>query len=135
VASVRDDLAMRSELNYPELEVEYFEDRGVQIIALAGELDLASVGEMQAALRAATAHERPRVCLDLARLQFIDSTGLATVIRAHQAIDQSGGALAVVCSEGAVRRTVQTTGLLEMLTVTESRDAALVALEAPAAGA
>jgi hypothetical protein len=33
-----------------------------------------------------------------------------------------------VCSEGAVRRTVQTTGLLEMLTVTDSRAAAIDAL-------
>ncbi len=80
---------------------------------------------------AATASERPRVCLDLAERRFIDSTGLAAVIRAHLAIDEAGGALAVVCGEGAVRRTVQTTGLLELLTVKGRRDVALGALERP----
>jgi anti-anti-sigma factor len=131
---MRDDHEMRSELNYPQLVVEHSEDRGVQLVTLTGELDLASVGEMAAALELATADERPRVCLDLTELQFIDSTGLAAVIRTHLAIKESGGALAVVCSDNAVRRTVQTTGLLEMLTVKATRDDALVALEAPAAG-
>jgi anti-sigma B factor antagonist len=123
---------MRSELNFPGLEVRHFEDRGVQVVALSGELDLASVGEMASALDEARAGEHPRVCLDLAELQFIDSTGLATVIRTHLGIVDAGGALAVVCSEGAVRRTVQTTGLLEMLTVKDSRDAAIAALDPPA---
>jgi anti-anti-sigma factor len=120
---------MRAELNFPGLEVRHFEERGVQVVALSGELDLACVGQMEVALDAARAGERPLVCLDLAELQFIDSTGLATVIRTHQGLDESGGALAVVCSEGAVRRTVQTTGLLEMLTVRDSRDAAIAALD------
>jgi anti-sigma B factor antagonist len=130
-----DPSGMGSGLNYPELEVEHFEDRGVQVIALKGELDLASVGEMESALSTATADERPRVCLDLAALEFIDSTGLATIIRTHLAIGEAGGAFAVVCSDNAVRRTVETTGLLEMLTVKDSRDAALLALEHPASGA
>ncbi|MDX6692382.1 MAG: hypothetical protein QOG15_3839 [Solirubrobacteraceae bacterium] len=119
---------MRAELNFPGLEVRRFEERGIQVVALSGELDLASVGQMESALDVARADERPRVCLDLAELQFIDSTGLATVIRTHLGIEEAGGALAVVCSEGAVRRTVQTTGLLEMLTVTDSRAAAIDAL-------
>ncbi|MGH2920413.1 MAG: STAS domain-containing protein [Solirubrobacteraceae bacterium] len=118
-------------MGYPQLAVEHFEDRGVHIIALSGELDLASVGDMQAALSAAQASEQPRVCLDLADLQFIDSTGLATVIRTHLAIEGAGGALAVVCSDNPVRRTVETTGLFEMLTVTDSREAGLLALERP----
>ncbi len=120
---------MGSGLNFPQLEVEHFEDRGVHVIALTGELDLASVGEMEAALSAASAGAQPRVCLDLTQLEFIDSTGLAAVIRTHIAIGEAGGALAVACSDNPVRRTVQTTGLLEMLTVTDSREAGLLALE------
>lgn len=34
-----------------------------------------------------------------------------------------------MCSDNAVRRTVQTTGLLEMLAVTDRREAGLLALE------
>jgi anti-anti-sigma factor len=61
----------------------------------------------------------------MSRLQFIDSTGLAAVIRAHIATVEGGGAFAVVSGPGAVRRTLETTGLMEMLSVVDDRDAAL----------
>ncbi len=53
---------------------------------MGSELDLSSISELQSALSEATAAEQPQVCLDLAELQFIDSTGLATVMRAHLSI-------------------------------------------------
>lgn len=118
---------MGSELNFPQLTVVQSEQDGVQVVALSGELDLRAVGELEAAL--ATAGEDARVCLDLTALEFIDSTGLATVIRAHQALTGGGGAFAVVCNEaGTVRRTFQTTGLMALLTVVADRSAALQAL-------
>jgi anti-sigma B factor antagonist len=132
MARLRDHhVDMGSNLNFPQLEVGRSEQDGVQVVTLSGELDLASVGEMEAALSAATAAERPQVCLDLSDLQFIDSTGLATLIRTHLSVTEAAGALAVVCTPGAVLRTVQTTGLLEMLTVKGTRAEALKALERP----
>jgi len=118
---------MRSELNIPQLTVACSEEAGAHIVALSGELDLRAVGELDAAL--AAAGEQARVCLDLTGLQFIDSTGLATVIRAHQTLTGQGGALAVACrGEGSVRRTFEMTGLLTLLTVTQDRAGALQAL-------
>ena len=72
---------MGSELNFPQLSVVCSVLDGVQVVALSGELDMRAVGELEAALRAAG--DDARVCLDLTALDFIDSTGLATVIRAH----------------------------------------------------
>ena len=118
---------MGSGLNFPQLTVVHSEQDGVQVVALSGELDLRAVGELEAAL--ATAGADARVCLDLTALQFIDSSGLATVIRGHQALTDGGGAFAVVCNEaGPVRRTFQTTGLMALLTVVADRPAALQAL-------
>jgi anti-sigma B factor antagonist len=116
-----------SELNFPQLTVVQSEQDGVRVVALSGELDMRAVGELEAAL--ATAGDDARVCLDLTALEFIDSTGLATVIRAHQALTGGGGAFAVVCNEaGTVRRTFETTGLMALLTVVADRSAALQAL-------
>jgi anti-sigma B factor antagonist len=118
---------MRPELNIPQLTIERSEQAGVHVIALIGELDMRAVDELDAAL--AAAGEQARVCLDLTALQFIDSTGLATVIRAHQTLDGHGGALAVACgAEGSVGRTVETTGLTRLLNVAQDRAAALRAL-------
>jgi anti-anti-sigma factor len=109
----------------PQLELAHAEHDGVQIVELAGELDVDSVDELEAALAAASADARARVCLDMSRLAFIDSTGLAAVIRAHIATVEGGGAFAVVAGPGAVRRTLETTGLMEMLSVVDDRDSAL----------
>ena len=116
------------ERNPPQLEVELFEREGVQIVALSGELDLRSADELQVALDRACTGDQARVCLDLVGLQFIDSTGLAIVIRCHQDTAAAGGALVVVCAAGHVRRTFETTGLMAMLRVVDSADEALEAL-------
>lgn len=118
---------MKSELNIPELAIASTQHDGVHVVALSGELDLRAVGELETAL--AVAGETARICLDLTELQFIDSSGLATIIRAHQAMSGAGGRLAVACrGEGAVRRTFETTGLMALLTVVGDRAAALQAL-------
>ena len=112
----------------PQLELAHAERDGVQIVELAGELDVDSVDELEAALGAASAGAHARVCLDMSRLAFIDSTGLAAVIRAHIAVVEGRGAFCVVAGPGAVRRTLETTGLMEMLSVVDDRDAALADL-------
>ena len=116
---------MAPDRHRPQLELGQAEHDGVQVVELAGEVDVDSVDELEAALAAASAGVRPRVCLDMSRLAFIDSTGLAAVIRAHLAVVEAGGAFAVVAASGAVRRTLETTGLMEMLSVVDDRDAAL----------
>ncbi len=101
----------------------------MQVVELSGELDLNSVAELDAALAGASAGAHPHVCLDCSALEFIDSTGLAAVIRAHVATGEAGGALTIVAGAGSiVRRTLETSGLLEMLSVVEDRTAALADL-------
>ena len=119
---------MVSDRHRPQLELAHAQQDGVQIVELAGELDVDSGDELEAALGAAAADAGARVCLDMARLRFIDSTGLAAVIRAHIAVVEGGGAFSVVAGPGAVRRTLETTGLVEMLSVVDDRDAALADL-------
>jgi anti-anti-sigma factor len=113
----------------PQLIVERAEQDGVQVVELRGELDLNTVAELDAALAGASSGGHPHVCLDLSALQFIDSTGLAAVIRSHVATGEAGGALMVVATAGSiVRRTLETSGLMEMLSVVDDRAAALADL-------
>jgi anti-anti-sigma factor len=57
------------------------EDGGRLQLALVGELDVASAGALEQRLRALAERGDP-VVLDLARLQFIDSSGLRELVRA-----------------------------------------------------
>ena len=58
---------------------------------------------MQAGLRQLLAGNPARVFIDLSRVTFIDSSGLAVLIEAMQQIQAYGGKLALFGLRGAVR--------------------------------
>jgi anti-anti-sigma factor len=109
--------------DHPQLAVACFEEGGAQVVELVGELDVGSIAELEDALAGTLG--AGRICLDLARLEFIDSSGLAGIVRAHQAADGAGGELTIVAPSGTVRRTLETSGLTRMLRVVDDRATAL----------
>ncbi|HVF78882.1 MAG TPA: STAS domain-containing protein [Solirubrobacteraceae bacterium] len=118
---------MGSRLNTPQLTVERSEQDGVHLVTLSGELDLYGVPELETTL--AQPGPEARICLDLTALEFIDSTGLATVIRAHQTLAAGDGAIAVVAAAtGSVRRTLEMTGLTTLLNISADRATAVQSL-------
>jgi stage II sporulation protein AA (anti-sigma F factor antagonist) len=56
----------------------------VTIVALDGELDLASAPELERELLRAEAEGARRIVIDLANLGFMDSTGLQSLLRARE---------------------------------------------------
>ncbi len=66
-----------------EYRVEHDGDRVV--VSLSGDLDLASAPELQVRLLGVFALPLTRVVLDLEHLDFMDSTGLSVLVRAHRA--------------------------------------------------
>jgi len=80
------------------------------LIVVRGELDLASGPELEAEL--ARVHERPpeMLIIDLSQLDFMDSTGLSILVKAHQQTVEDGREF------GVVRGTPQVQRLLELTT-------------------
>jgi anti-anti-sigma factor len=66
---------------------------------LAGELDLAEAGRVAEAIDTA-ARPGGAVVVDVRRLEFMDSTGLSTIISADAAAKRQGWDLAVICDGG-----------------------------------
>ena len=65
---------------------------GHAVVALRGELDMADAAAVEAALTAVAGRE-PRIIVDLAGLEFIDSSGLAALARGRRQARQAGGDL------------------------------------------
>lgn len=83
-------------------------------IALEGEMDLANCETAAATLREALHRERD-VVVDLGKLEFLDSTGIAMLVTA---IQEGGERLSFLPSEhDAVRRLLSLTGLNERMTL------------------
>jgi anti-anti-sigma factor len=85
-------------------------DSGCREIHLEGELDLAVADRLSEALERA-ASEGDRVVIGLERCTFIDSTGIAIIVKAHRELAQQGRALTVYGASDQVLRILSITGL------------------------
>jgi anti-sigma B factor antagonist len=67
-----------------ELAVVCEERGGELILAVSGELDLATAPVLEHHLEKAWTRDPTAIVLDLERLRFIDSTGLRLIVETHQ---------------------------------------------------
>jgi anti-anti-sigma factor len=108
-------------------------DDGVRVIAVRGELDLSTAPGLEGPLEEAMSAGDAAVLVDLSECEFIDSTGIALIVKAWQELDCSaegdGTGRVVLCSHNAqVRRVLEITGLELSIPIHRTRDEALAAL-------
>lgn len=97
-------------------EVRRLADAEGVVLRLSGELDLASAPALEQQLEE-VAHANPaRLLLDLRDLRFMDSTGLALMIRAQQSAEANGHRLAFRRGTAQVERLFELSGVLERFT-------------------
>lgn len=90
------------------------------IIAVSGELDLASSPALQEELDRVATSDSQLVIVDLRGLDFMDSTGLSVLVRAHQRSEEQGRQLAMVKGPQQVQRLLSLTGVGERLTLVDA---------------
>ena len=86
---------------------------GVPIVILSGELDSSNVGSLEATLGSITARQPERLIFDLSGLRFMDSAGIAVLIRAAATVE----AVYLRDPSPIVRRVVEVTGLSGVLPI------------------
>jgi anti-anti-sigma factor len=95
-------------------EVTTSDEPGRVRVALAGECDLAVSDRLTAALLAAV-RQAPVVVVDLAALDFLDSSGVHCLVTAHHAALARGGRVEVVNQAGSVATVLDLTGVGPLL--------------------
>jgi anti-anti-sigma factor len=94
------------------LTLKASEEGAIRTLALTGELDMSNAASFASELERLEA-SGASVTVDFSELEFIDSTGIAILVRAHRRL---GDRLAVVPSRAhAVARVFSVTGLDERL--------------------
>jgi anti-sigma B factor antagonist len=91
---------------------------GAVVIAVDGEIDVATAPELERALAAAGAEKR--VVLDLSECSFIDSSGLRTLLGARSAVESARGTLVLVVSDPGLLRVFEVVGLGDVLEIHET---------------
>lgn len=105
--------------------------RGCRDIQVEGELDLAVAGRLDEVLTAAVG-ECSRVLVGLERCAFIDSSGIAVILRAHSRMEENGNRLAVYAPTDQVERILSMTGLTANGLVFHTAEEAVAAIAEPA---
>jgi anti-sigma B factor antagonist len=95
--------------------VDVSSDGSTSVIAVSGELDLASSGALEEELARVAATGIRQIVIDLRDLEFMDSTGLSTLVKAHQRAQEAGQEFGLVRGPQQVQRLLSLTGVEERL--------------------
>ena len=89
-------------------EVARSRNGGAEHLRLGGELDIASVAELNEVLDST---REPQVVIELSALTFVDSSGAAALVRAKQEAESEGRSLVLRAPSKAVNRVCELLGM------------------------
>ncbi len=84
---------------------------GVTTLAVRGELDVADAAEFRDEVQRYGAAARVGINLDLSELRFIDSSGMAALMHAREAVESMGRTIRIVNASRPVWRVFRFAGL------------------------
>lgn len=100
--------------------VQAHDGESTVLIEVSGELDLASSPGLEHELEEGLASRAQLVIVDLRSLEFMDSTGLSVLVRAHQRATKAGQRFGVVRGPQQVQRLLSLTGVADRLMIVDA---------------
>jgi len=98
-------------LRPPGLKVRTRRKGGSTVVAVRGEIDIATVPELAGRLDALRPDDLRELIVDLEGVDHIAADGLRTLVRLRHRVREQGGSLRLVCGNSRVRRIFQVTDL------------------------
>ena len=95
------------------------------VIAVGGELDLASSPALKEQLERISGPETELLVIDLRELEFMDSTGLSIIVGAHNRLAEQGCHVSIVRGTQQVQRLLDLTGVAERMRIVDTPEEAL----------
>ncbi|MCB1192690.1 MAG: STAS domain-containing protein [Leptospiraceae bacterium] len=96
------------------------------IVDITGELNLYSAREMQEFFDSLIATGYKKICLDLSKLQYIDSSCLGVFLKSHVTLKKSGGYIRLISPSKEMTSIFQLTKLDKMLIIFDSAEKAVL---------
>jgi anti-sigma B factor antagonist len=98
-----------------EIEVQNSDQR--TLVTLSGELDASTASSLYDTLSELEVADAHNVVIDLAKVTFMDSTGLAVIVTEHKRLQHAKGTLTIFSPPSSVRRLFEITGLTKLLDI------------------
>ena len=94
------------------------------MVLVEGEVDIATAARLISVLNSSVAEAIKSVIVDLSRVGFMDSTGLALLINANRRLSLRRKGFAVICPPGPLRRVFEITDMIDTLHVCPDQETA-----------
>lgn len=98
------------------------------VVAVVGDVDLHTASALRTRAQTVLDQGAPHLVLDMEQVDFVDSTGLTTLIVLLQAAQAAGGSLRVARIPERLVRMVTITGVSQLIPMYDTVDEALAAL-------
>ncbi|MEN9406635.1 MAG: hypothetical protein RLZ12_919 [Bacillota bacterium] len=100
------------------------------MVKLAGELDHHTARKTRSVIEdELKLMKNAKLILNLAELNFMDSSGLGVILGRYRALKEAGGELMLCGLSPAIKKLLQLSGLLKIMTTYENEQEALKAYE------
>jgi anti-anti-sigma factor len=101
-----------------EIEISTSDDATRAVLTVEGEIDVGSAHEIDAVVAVVAGWSETRdVVLELSNVTFIDSSGIAALLRCRKELDKAGIGFSVVGARGLPLTVLEITGVLSYLSV------------------
>jgi anti-sigma B factor antagonist len=104
----------------PTLEITEQLLDGVTVVAVRGDVDVASAPSLRDRLQARVAKGETNIVVDLLEVPFLDSTALGVLIGGLKRCRDAGGDLRLVIDEPRILKVFEITGLTEVFSISPS---------------
>ncbi len=101
----------------------------IPIVSIIGDIDLESSPKLREFLKPKASQKTPRLLLDFAGVNYIDSSGLATLIEYFQAVQAFNGKLALASLSPRVKNVFEIVRLEQIFSLHPDVPSALTALK------
>jgi anti-sigma B factor antagonist len=103
-----------------EFRIEERAGSSPPVIAVSGEIDVATAPQLRECLHRVIAQGEPTVVLDLLGVTFLDSTALGVLVGALKRCREHGGDLHVVVADPRIMKIFEITGLTNVFTIADT---------------
>jgi len=112
-----------------DLQIEVRRQKDVAVIILKGEVDAYTCARLREAMIEAIEDGGANLVVDMKNVEYIDSSGLGTLVGGLKRVSERQGTIAVVCTNPQIRKVFDITGLVKVFPIYGSEDDAVKALD------
>ena len=103
-----------------DLGLDVSDRNGYSVLAVSGEVDVATVPRLREQLHGLVAQGNNRIVVNLDSVDFLDSTGLGVLVGALKRVRTQDGDLALICTQPRILKVFEITGLTKVFSIHRS---------------